>query len=118
MKYPSINLQGNTSKIYEINKSGELQNAYSPLQNLMTNEDLGDFTTKNLKLSPDNPVDIIITDEYDGSQNLILNDDTNEPRLINSRMSVQENHTFLIPEHSGNTVTNVYDDLSLNKDIF
>jgi len=54
----------------------------------MTNEDLGDFTTKNLKLSPDNPVDIIITDEYDGSQNLILNDDTNEPRLINSRMSV------------------------------
>jgi hypothetical protein len=117
MSYPSINLAKNTSKVYEINKSGELQNAYSPLQNLMTDEDLGDFTTANLKLSPDNPVDIILTDEYDGSQNLILNDDVNEPRLINSRMSVQENHTFLIPEHSGNSVTNVYDDLTLNKDI-
>lgn len=117
MIYPSITLEQNSSKIYEMNKSGELQNAYSPLQNLMTNEDLGDFTTKNLNLSPDNPVDIIITDEYDGSQNLILNDDKNEPRLINSRMSVQENHTFLIPEHSGNSVTNVYDDDTLNKDI-
>lgn len=117
MSYPSIQLEENTSKIYEINKSGELQNAYSPLQNLMTDEDLGDFTTSNLKLSPDNPVDIILTEEYDGSQNIILNDDINEPRLINSRMSVQENHTFLIPEHSGNSVTNVYDDATLNKDI-
>lgn len=117
MSYPSIKLEGNTSKIYEINKSGELQNAYSPLQNLMTDEDLGDFTTKGLTLSPDHPVDIILTDEYDGSQNLILNDDVNEPRLINSRMSVQENHTFLIPEHSGNNVTNVYTNETLNKDI-
>ena len=117
MSYPSINLKENTSKIYEINKSGELQNAYSPLQNLITDEDLGDFTTKGLTLSPDNPVDIILTDEYDGSQNLILNDDVNEPRLINSRMSVQENHTFLIPEHSGNNVTNVYTNETLNKDI-
>jgi hypothetical protein len=88
MNYPSIKLTENTSKIYEINKSGELQNAYSPLQNLMTDEDLGDFTTSNLQLSPDNPVDIILTDEYDGSQNIILNDDINEPRLINNRMSV------------------------------
>ena len=117
MSYPSIKLEGNTSKIYEINKSGELQNAYSPLQNLMTDEDLGDFTTEGLTLSPDNPVDIILTDEYDGSQNLILNDDVNEPRLINSRMSVQENHKFLIPEHSGNNVTNVYTNETLNKDI-
>ena len=117
MSYPSINLEANTSKVYEINKSGELQNAYSPLQNLVTDEDLGDFTTEGLTLSPNNPVDIILTDEYDGSQNLILNDDVNEPRLINSRMSVQENHMFLIPEHSGNNVTNVYTNETLNKDI-
>lgn len=117
MRYPSINLEGNTSKIYEINKSGELQNAYSPLQNLMTDEDLGDFTSTHLNMSPENPIDIIITDEYDGSQNLIINDNINEPRLINSRMSVQEDHKFLIPEHSGNNVTNVYDDSTLDKDI-
>jgi len=54
----------------------------------MTDEDLGDFTTKNLNLSSNNPIDMIITDEYDGSQNIIINDDVNEPRLVNTRLSV------------------------------
>ena len=88
-----------------------------PLQNLIANDDIGNFTTPGLKFDPHNPVDIIVTDEYDGSQNLIINDDVNDPRLINTRLSVQENHTFLIPEHSGNAVTNVYDESTLNKDI-
>ena len=51
MKYPNITLQANISQVYEISKEGDLQNAYAPLQNLMTDEDLGDFTTKNLNLS-------------------------------------------------------------------
>jgi len=67
MTYPELQLSKNMSQVYEINKKGELQNAYSPLQNLITNEDLGDFTTSKLNLDPNNPVDIIITDEYDGS---------------------------------------------------
>lgn len=117
MNYPNVTLNANISQIYEINKEGELQNAYAPLQNLMTSEDIGDFTTDQLNLSVHNPVDIIITDEYDGSQNLIVNDDVNEPRLINSRMSVQENHKFKLPQHSGNCVTNVYDNDTLGKDI-
>ena len=117
LSYPNLTLSDNSTQVYEISKKGELQNSYSPLQNLMTNTDLGDFTTPNLKFDPNNPIDIIITDEYDGSQNLIINDDVNEPKLINSRMSVQENHTFLIPEHFGNRVTNVYDESTLDKDI-
>jgi hypothetical protein len=88
MAYPNIKLTTNTTRIYEVNKKGELQNAYSPLQNLATNSDLGDFTTSNLKFDKDRPVDIIITDEYDGSQNIIINDDVNDPKLINTRMSV------------------------------
>ena len=116
MMYPNITLTTNTTRIYEVNKTGELQNAYSPLQNLATNSDLGDFTTSNLKFDKDRPVDIIITDEYDGSQNIIINDDVNDPKLINTRMSVQENKTFLIPEHTGNSVTNVYDDSTFDRD--
>ena len=53
-------------------------------------------------------------DKFSGS--VIINDDVNEPKLVNSRMSVQENHTFLIPEHFGNCVTNVYDNNTLDKD--
>lgn len=117
MAYPTIEISQNVVNVYELNKTGELQNAYTPLQNLMTNKTLGDFTTSNLNFDRYTPVDIIVTDEYDGSQNLIINDDVNEPRLINTRMSVEENHTFRIPEHSGGSVTNVYDDQTLSKDI-
>ena len=117
MSYPILELEGSQTNSYTLNKTGALQNAYMPLQNLITKDDIGDFTTFGLNFDPHNPVDIIVTDEYDGSQNLIINDDVNDPRLINTRLSVQENHTFLIPEHSGNTVTNVYDDNTLDRDI-
>lgn len=117
MTYPILKLNGSQTNSYTLNKTGALQNAYMPLQNLITKDDIGDFTTPGLNFDPHNPVDIIVTDEYDGSQNLIINDDVNDPRLINTRLSVQENHTFLIPEHSGNTVTNVYDDSTLDRDI-
>ena len=117
MSYPILELNGSQTNSYTLNKTGALQNAYMPLQNLITKDDIGDFTTSGLNFDPHNPVDIIVTDEYDGSQNLIINDDVNDPRLINTRLSVQENHTFLIPEHSGNTVTNVYDDNTLDRDI-
>jgi hypothetical protein len=54
----------------------------------MTNEELGDFTTPELKFDRYTPVDILVTDEYDGSQNLIINDDVNDPKLVNSRVSI------------------------------
>ena len=117
MNYPDLKLDSRQLNIYELNKTGDLQNAYSPLQNLMTDDNLGDFTTQNLKLDSNIPVKIIVTDEYDGSQNLIINDDKNPPRLINSRLSIEENKKYRIPEHSGNSVTNVYNDKTLDKDI-
>jgi hypothetical protein len=44
----------------------------------------------NLGLNFDlsHPVDIIPQVSYDGSVNLVLNDDKSRPRLINSRFSV------------------------------
>lgn len=115
--YPAVILNDCTAQVYQIDKKGDLQNAYTPLQNLLTNDDIGDFTTSNLRLNAETPVDIITVDEFDGSVNLILNDDVNEPRLVNTRMSIQENKTFEIPQHAGKTVNNVYDDQSLDMDI-
>ena len=115
--YPNITLTNNLMNAYELSKTGQLQNAYSPLQNLSTSDVLGDFTTSELEFDRNTPIDIIVTDEYDGSQNLIINDDVHEPRLINSRMSIQENHTYLIPEHAGSHITNVYDNDHLSEDM-
>ena len=106
-----------TTKIFTMNSKGELQNAYSPLQNLVSDEkQLGDFRSDKLKFDKFTPVDIIVTDEYDGSENLIINDDHNFPKLINTRFSVQENKTFNIPIHSGNNVLNIYDNQTFDID--
>lgn len=96
------------------NKTGDMQNAYSPLKNLVTKYGLSNFTTENLKFNRYCPQDMLITDEYDGSVNIILNDDYNQPRLINTRIAIQENNTFLTPEHNGNATTNVYEDAYFN----
>ena len=104
--------------LFKGNTKGELQNAYSPLQNFVdSNNNLGDFTTSKLNFDKNTPVDLIVTDEYDGSNQIIINDDKNYPKLINSRFSVQENNTFNIPLHNGNSVTNVYEEQSFEKDI-
>ena len=109
-----LNKQNSNVLTYQQKTKGDLGNFYSPLQNLDTNKGMGDFTTPNLNLDYQQPVELEITDEYDGSQNIILNDDINQPKLINSRFSVQENNTYLIPEHMGNAVNNIYEDSELS----
>ena len=113
MNYPQLYLQSAVYASITQNKTGNLQNCYAPLHNLITNLGVSDFTTSKLKFNQYLPEDLIITDEYDGSTNIIINDDYNFPRLINSRISIQENNTFLIPEHYGNAVTNVYEEAYL-----
>ena len=66
MKYPYLQLNKTIVDVYGVNKTGELQNAYTPLQNLMTPKAMGDFTTENLQFDRYTPIDIIVTDEYDG----------------------------------------------------
>ena len=64
--------------LFKGNTKGELQNAYSPLQNFVdSNNNLGDFTTSKLNFDKNTPVDLIVTDEYDGSNQIIINDDKN-----------------------------------------
>ena len=117
MAYPNINLtQCDYAQITQ-NKTGDLAMVYKPLQNLVKNTTLGGFTTEKLKFDRYNFQDMLIVDEFDGSTNIIINDDTNEPRLINSGFSVQEDNTFLIPEHYTKSVTNIYDDNTFEQDV-
>jgi hypothetical protein len=62
------------------------------------------------------PVDIEIQPSYDGSVNLILNDDKNIPRLINSRFSVREKDTYEIVDRIGENDTNIYNSKTFDKD--
>ena len=104
--------------ILSLNKNGDLQNAYTPLHNLINKEtsQIGDFTTSELEFDRYTPIEMSIVDEYDGSNNIIINDDINNPKLINNRFSVQENKTFEIPIHYSNSVTNIYREDTLKQD--
>ena len=77
---------------------------------------LVDLDTDQLNFDLEHPVDIQVQPSYDGSVNLILNDDKNIPRLINSRFSVREKGTYEIVDRIGENDTNVYNSNTFDKD--
>jgi len=75
-----------------------------------------DLVTDKLNFDLEHPVDITIQPSYDGSVNLILNDDKNIPRLINSRFSAREKNTYEIVDRIGENDTNIYNSSTFDKD--
>lgn len=75
--------------------------------------ELTDFRTDKLKFDINHPVNIEIQSSYDGSVNLILNDDLNTPKLINTRFTPKEEGQYEIVDRSGNNDTNIYDENNL-----
>ena len=75
-----------------------------------------DLDTQQLSFDINHPVDIQIQPSYDGSVNLILNDDKNTPRLINSRFSTREKNTYEIVDRIGENDTNIYSSDTFEKD--
>ena len=102
--------------LQQIEQFGDLKNAYSPLKNLLKDKSISDFTTNNLPLDISAPLNIEVQPSFDGSVNLILNNDSISPRLINSRFSTQEGNTYKVIDHKGNKDTNLYDDTQLDLD--
>ena len=90
-------------------------NQYNPFHNLIVDNKISEFTTSNLskEINIDKSFDMEVQESYDGSVNIILNNDYSSPKLINSRFSVLENDTFEVPDHIGNKDTNLYDDNDL-----
>lgn len=117
-KLPKITL--NKAQVYtnRLNDKGQLCNIYTPLQNFVDSESkqLGNFTTDKLNFDMEHPVDIIVQDAYDGAVNLIINDNKNYPRLINTRFSVQDENSFKITDHIGFKDSNVYSEETFNVD--
>lgn len=112
----------NPLKVFRINKelSGEEQdellvsgttNEYYPLHSLL------DLDTRKLTFDLKHPVDMAIQPSYDGSVNIILNDNLHPPRLINSRFSVTGMGTYQIVDREGDNDTNIYNRESFDTDI-
>ena len=72
--------------------------------------ELTEFTTEKLNFDLNHPVQIECQPSYDGSVNLILNDDKNPPRLINTRFTPIENNRYRIINRFGNNDANIYDE--------
>lgn len=93
----------------KIEMSGDLAYEYNPFHNLQADSgQLNDFTTNKLNFDLKHPVDITVQPSYDGTVNLILNDDKNPPRLINSRFTVLEDKKYKRIDRKGVNDTNIY----------
>lgn len=74
-------------EIQKYKQHGDISWVYKPLKNIKKEGKIEDFRINNkaLNLNLENPIDIECQPSYDGTVNLILNDDVNPPRIINTR---------------------------------
>ena len=90
-------------------QEGDLQHTYSPLKNLLeTDNSIVNFNTTELSINLNNPLNIECQPSYDGTVNLIINDDINPPRIINSRFTKTEDNRFRIINRNQIEQTNLY----------
>lgn len=104
----------------KFNVKGKLSWEYNALRNLVTSNDekdvLGDFNTNKLTLDINHPVDIECQPSYDGSTNIIFNDDYNVPRIVNSAFSLTENNSYERVSRNQTVKTNIYRDIKLDEE--
>jgi len=90
-------------------QEGDLRHTYSALKNKVNPDNsLVDFDTDELSINLNNPLNIECQPSYDGTVNLIINDDTNPPRIINSRFTKIEDNRFRIINRNQKEQTNLY----------
>lgn len=114
----------------QLQQKGALVYEYNPLRVLRTNEDIREhgsvvypkgslinLDTELLNFDLNHPIDIVTQQSYDGSVNLILNDGSTYPKLINTRFSSTGMNTYQIVDREGDNDTNIYDIDSFESDI-
>lgn len=89
---------------------------FSSDYNFITKDSLINLDTQQLNFDINHPVSMEVQPSYDGSVNLIINDNKNTPRLINSRFSTREKNTYEIVDRIGENDTNIYSSNSFDKD--
>lgn len=110
-KYPDISELDNSDANQFYARNLPLQNKYRPLWNFKKDSNEGterqNFTTELLDFDLEHPVNIEIQPSYDGSVNLILNDDKNEPRIINSGFSIYDDRKVQLVKRDQKEATNI-----------
>lgn len=100
----TVNLSIKTYK-----QEGDLAHEYNPLRNLITDKgEIKPFNTDELDIDLNNPLNIECQPSYDGTVNLIINDDKNPPRIINTRFSKTKDNTYRIINRNQLEQTNLY----------
>lgn len=95
--------------IKKYRQEGDLNNTYSALKNMINKDNsLVDFNTGELSIDLNNPLNIECQPSYDGTVNLIINDDKNPPRIINSRFTKIEDGRYRIINRNQKQQTNLY----------
>lgn len=118
LEFPALSL---SYYLNQIRPYGNIVYEYNPLRNYRLSSDtvingelveagsIMDLDTDGFNFSLNNPLEIDAQSSYDGSVNLIFNDNRNIPRLVNSRFSVLQNNTYEVVDRIGNNDTNLYD---------
>lgn len=114
-------MESNNHNIYiqQYNKQGQLQQTYAPLQNLIKNNTIGYFVTSKLSYTLKDYLNIDTQLSYDDSINLILNNNEDSPRLINSQFrTLGNNYEYLTRNQS--VQTNLYkeENIKNNTDLY
>ena len=91
-------------------QEGDLRHTYSAFKNKISKIDnsLVDFNTNELSINLNNPLNIECQPSYDGTVNLIINDDINPPRIVNSRFTKIEDNRYRIINRNQKEQTNLY----------
>lgn len=95
--------------VKKYSQEGDLQHTYSALRNKMDDDNsLVDFDTDELSINLNHPLNVECQPSYDGTVNLIINDDVNPPRIINSRFTKIEDNRYRIINRNQKEQTNIY----------
>jgi hypothetical protein len=95
--------------IKKYRQEGDLAHEYNALRNLLSEEnEIVEFRTDELDIDLNNPLNIECQPSYDGTVNLIINDDKNPPRIINTRFSKIEDNRYKIINRNQLDQTNLY----------
>ena len=82
---------------------------YNPLHNILKPDNsIDNFRTTDIQVDLNNPVNIECQPSYDGTVNLIINDDVSPPRIINNRFTVVEDNKFRVIKRNQLQQTNLY----------
>lgn len=88
---------------------GDLAHEYNPLHNKLTADGtIDDFETPELQFDLNKPISIECQPSYDGTVNLIINDDLNPPRIINTTYSIIEDNKYRRILRNQTEQTNLY----------